>query len=201
MIQAATHGPRPGRRILVVDNYEDTVESLALLLEPLGYEVQTAPGGHEAITAALARRPDVVLLDIGLPRMDGWKVARRLRRQVAGPLVIIAVTGFGRPEDSQRSHDAGIDDHLVKPVDLDALLALLARCEAGPIESGGCQHPVKGSADDRGVEEPAQDLGGSAPGRTGPPTLGALPSLLSERAWRGGAAVRCPVPSGLTGDR
>src|SRR5262249_61257989 len=106
--------------------YEDTVESLALLLKGNGFEVQTAHCGSEAITAALAQQPDYVLLDIGLPRMDGWQVARRLRQEITAPLVIIAVTGLGRPEDFQRSREAGIDLHLVKPVDPGRLLGLLS---------------------------------------------------------------------------
>jgi two-component system CheB/CheR fusion protein len=134
MIPDVAGGPRPGRRILVVDDYEDTVESLALLLAVHGYDVQTARDGSEAITAVRAQRPEVVLLDIGLPRMDGWQVARRLRQEVAEPLVIIALTGYGLPEHSQRSREAGVDLHLIKPVDPSQLLVLLSRIE--PTGSG-----------------------------------------------------------------
>jgi CheY-like chemotaxis protein len=136
MVQDAAGGPRPGRRILVVDDYTDTVESLALLLGVHGYEVQTARDGSEAITAARAQRPEVVLLDIGLPRMDGWQVARRLRQELAGPLVIIAVTGCGLPEHYQRSRAAGVDLHLLKPVDPSELLALLSWIEPTGSDDG-----------------------------------------------------------------
>jgi CheY-like chemotaxis protein len=129
VIPNSAYAPRPGSRILVVDDSEDTVESLALFLGDSGFEVQTAHCGSEAIRDALAQRPDSVLLDVGLPRMDGWQVARRLRQEITAPLVILALTGFGRPKDSQRSHEAGIDLHLLKPVDPDRLLALLSRTE------------------------------------------------------------------------
>jgi CheY-like chemotaxis protein len=94
-----------------------------------GYEVQTARDGSEAIAAARAQRPEVVLLDISMPRMDGWQVARRLRQEVAEPLVIMALTGCGLPEHYQRSREAGVDLHLLKPVDPSELLALLSRIQ------------------------------------------------------------------------
>jgi two-component system CheB/CheR fusion protein len=89
-----------------------------------------APGASEAITAALRWRPEFVLLDIGLPDIDGYQVAARLRQEAScQDTVLIAVTGYGRPEDRQRSREAGIDHHLVKPVDPGLLPALLVHAE------------------------------------------------------------------------
>jgi signal transduction histidine kinase/DNA-binding response OmpR family regulator len=115
---------RPGvpqvshRRILVVDDNEDGLETLAILLELSGHAVQTAADGPSALAAAETFRPDVVLLDIGLPGMDGYEVARRLR---ANPVFrqtrLIALTGWGQDNDRQQSRDAGFDLHLVKPID------------------------------------------------------------------------------------
>jgi CheY-like chemotaxis protein len=148
-------------------------------------------------------RPDFVLLDIGLPGMDGYQLARSLKHHVScEEMVIIAVTGYGQPEDRQRSCEAGIDHHLVKPVDYDVLLGLLAQCEAGSVERAARGQTLDRSADDRSVAEPGQDRDGSAPGRTGPHTfLGAPPPLLSQRSWKGCRSVDRPVPSGLPGDR
>lgn len=114
-------------RILVVDDNEDATESLGVLLQLSGHEVRAAHDGIEAIGAADEFRPDVVLLDIGLPKMDGYDVARELRRQPWGrEMVLIAVTGWGQAEDRERSREAGFDQHLVKPVDPTTLLELLA---------------------------------------------------------------------------
>ena len=119
-------GVRPGARVLVVDDNADTVESLARLLKIHGHEVQTACDGSEAIAAALRWRPDFVLLDRGPPGIDGYQVAARLRQEAScQKTVIIAVTGYGLPKDQQQSHTAGIDFHLLKPVDIGVLLALL----------------------------------------------------------------------------
>jgi CheY-like chemotaxis protein len=114
------------RRILVVDDNEDAAEMLALVLRKRGFTVVLAFDGEEALTMAQAHHPDVVLLDIGLPGIDGYEVARRLR---ASPLperpVLIAVTGYGQPADRVRSREAGFDHHLVKPVAMEKLLPLL----------------------------------------------------------------------------
>ena len=114
-------------RILVVDDNVDSAESLAMLLQTVGHEVQTAHDGPTGLTAALGFRPDAVLLDIGLPKMDGYEVARRIRlapQLATTPL--IALTGYGQESDRQRSREAGFDHHLVKPVDFENLLRILA---------------------------------------------------------------------------
>src|SRR5207249_1563474 len=118
--------PSPPRRILVVDDTVDAAESLAKLLELTGHDVRTARDGPAALEAARIYRPEVVLLDIGLPGMDGYEVARRLRKQPATEHVrLVALTGYGQAEDRRRSREAGFDHHLVKPVDPAALEGLL----------------------------------------------------------------------------
>ncbi len=117
-------------RILVVDDNEDAAVSLAMMLEILGNEVQTAHDGLEALEAAPAFRPDVILLDIGMPRLNGHEVARRIRRQPWGKgVLLVALTGWGQEEDRRRSREAGFDFHLVKPVDAAALEKVLAEAK------------------------------------------------------------------------
>lgn len=114
------------RRILVVDDNEDAAESIALLLSMGGYEVRVELNGSAALAAFPEFQPDVVLLDIGLPEIDGYEVARRLRvEQNRRDLLLIALTGYGREEDARRSQEAGFDHHLVKPVDFPRLEALV----------------------------------------------------------------------------
>ena len=117
----------PARRVLVVDDNRDSATSLATLLQLGGHEVVTAHDGEEAVTAAAAFRPDMILLDIGMPRMNGYDAARRIREQPwGGGVALVAMTGLGQEEDRRRSSEAGFDEHLVKPVDLEALQYLLA---------------------------------------------------------------------------
>ena len=118
--------PPKGRplRVLVVDDNKDTVDSLAMLLRLAGHEVATAASGPAALRAALSENPDVVLLDLGLPGIDGYEVARRIREQTDKPL-LIAMTGYGQAEDRERSKEAGFERHLVKPVDPAQLQHLL----------------------------------------------------------------------------
>ncbi|HJT75642.1 MAG TPA: ATP-binding protein, partial [Gemmataceae bacterium] len=123
---AADRAPGVPRRVLVVDDNVDAAESVALLLRTRGHEVRTAHDGAAALQAAEAFRPEVVLLDIGLPRMDGYEVARRLRDQVGlHEALLVALTGYGRDEDRRRAEEAGFDAHLVKPADPAALQAVL----------------------------------------------------------------------------
>lgn len=125
-------------RILVVDDSSDAATSLALLLRINGHEVRIAGDGLEAVEAAGEFRPDVALLDVGLPRMSGHEAARRIREHDWGKaMILIAVTGWGRAEDRVRSRDAGCDHHLVKPVDPAALLRLLSTVR--PAASPGAQ--------------------------------------------------------------
>jgi signal transduction histidine kinase len=123
--------PGESLRVLVVDDSRDAAETLALLLRGLGHEVHTAYDGPSALEAAREQRPDVVLLDIGLPHMDGYEVATQLRQQPdTRAVLLVAMTGFGQEQDRQRSLAAGFDHHLVKPVDPVELQKLLARREA-----------------------------------------------------------------------
>jgi len=123
----ATGVQAPGRRhrILVVDDLKDSADSLAEALGLLGQEVCAAYGGEEALEKAGAFRPDIVLLDLGMPEMDGYEVCRRLRRTPDGQrLLIIAQTGWGQQQDKERTRAAGFDHHFVKPLDLGELTAL-----------------------------------------------------------------------------
>ncbi len=116
----------PKRRLLVVDDNIDAATSLSILLGRLGHDVCTAYDGLEAVQAAAAYRSDVVLLDIGLPKMNGYEAAREIRRQPGGNNVtLIALTGWGQAEDKRRAAEAGFDHHITKPVDLRALGELL----------------------------------------------------------------------------
>jgi CheY-like chemotaxis protein/two-component sensor histidine kinase len=124
--EAARARPRP-LRVLVVDDNRDAVESMALLLGLWGHQVTTASEGAAAFELAQSQRPDVILLDIGLPGIDGYEVARRIRASEAtSQTVLVAMTGYGQAEDRQRAHDAGFAVHLVKPVEPDALQRALA---------------------------------------------------------------------------
>jgi len=114
------------RRILLVDDNVDAAQALGMMLTSLGHDVQLAHDGHAALEAARGRRPDVALLDISMPGIDGNEVLRRLRQQPEFRAVrFIAITGLGRPEDIRRSKEAGFDEHLVKPVSPDVLRLVL----------------------------------------------------------------------------
>lgn len=119
--------PLPARRILIVDDSRDGGESLAMLLRVLGAEVALAHSGRSALESVDSFRPDVVLLDIGMPGMDGYEVARRIRANPANRHIsLIALTGWGQDEDRRRSVAAGFNHHLVKPADIDQLRQLLS---------------------------------------------------------------------------
>jgi CheY-like chemotaxis protein len=124
----STAGQSTPRRVLVVDDNADAALTLQMLLHSLGHETHVAHDGKAALEVAARVRPDVVLLDIGLPGVDGYEVARRLRQiKGAPPMRIIAVTGWGTDADRRRSQEAGFDVHLVKPLDADELARVLAR--------------------------------------------------------------------------
>jgi len=135
----ARNGGRPvaahrGRRVLVVDDNIDHIESLCALLEMSGFEVASANDGRGAFEAIGSFRPQVMLLDIGLPDLDGYTIAKRIRQMPEGrDIVLIAVTGYNRTDDRERSVAAGFNHHLVKPVDFEQLVALLA--EVAPEKS------------------------------------------------------------------
>jgi CheY-like chemotaxis protein len=116
----------PKRRLLVVDDNKDAAESMSMLLEMWGHEVVYAYDGPSALETAEQWQPEAVFLDIGLPGMDGYEVAERLRELPhAKDAVLIAITGYGQEDDRLRSRQAGIDHHLVKPVAPDALRSLI----------------------------------------------------------------------------
>ena len=120
------------RRVLLIDDNEDAAESLAMVLEIEGHDVRTGFSAADALTMAADWQPDVVLLDIGLPVMDGYEVARRLKANPAlGAVRLVALTGYGRPEDLQRSAAAGFDGHLVKPVSIEALTEAIEAAGTG----------------------------------------------------------------------
>jgi CheY-like chemotaxis protein len=125
-VAAATLGGSQTRRILIADDNPDAAESLALLLRLAGHEVEIARDGLEAVAAADRCRPDVILLDLGMPRLDGCGACRQIRTWPwARQVPIVALTGWGQDQDRQRSCEAGFDRHLVKPVDPAELLRLL----------------------------------------------------------------------------
>jgi PAS domain S-box-containing protein len=130
---AAPDRPLTRRRILVVDDNTDAAGSLAMVLQMMGNEVRTARDGLEGVAAAEEFTPDVVLLDIGMPRLNGYDACRRIRELPRGKgAVIVALTGWGQDEDKRRSREAGFDGHLVKPVEPAALEKLLADLKASP---------------------------------------------------------------------
>ena len=125
----STVGWRPTRplRVLVVDDNQDSARSMALLLRKVGHEVELAFDGRDGLRQAEAQRPDIVLLDIGLPGLSGFEVAQRIRQRsdLAG-MGLVAVSGYGLDGDRQQAREAGFDAHLLKPVAFDDLLQLLA---------------------------------------------------------------------------
>jgi CheY-like chemotaxis protein len=127
---ASSNTPESKRKILVVDDETACAEMLAELLRLHGYEVQAVNSGKAALDAFNAWRPDVVLLDIGMPDMDGYEVARQVRQQVGtDEVVLIALTGWGQEKDRERVREAGFNHHLLKPIEMDALRALLAESQ------------------------------------------------------------------------
>ena len=122
-----------GRRILVVDDNADAADAVAMLLESEGHDVRTASTGTLALTEVTRWSPDVVLLDIGLPDMDGYEVARAITALPVSPApLLIALSGYGRPDDLQQAREAGFAHHLLKPAEPAALFALL-----GPVHAVG----------------------------------------------------------------
>jgi CheY-like chemotaxis protein len=136
--QPFEHAPTPeangassSRKILIADDNQDAANTLSLLLRLAGHDVRTAHGGEAALALATEFEPEFALLDIGMPDLDGYEVARRLRLTDQGRHVrLIALTGWGQDEDKRRARDAGFDHHLTKPVDPSTLGALLAEKNA-----------------------------------------------------------------------
>ena len=123
---AAIQPMTPGLRVLVVDDNTDAAESLATLLQQAGHQVSVAHDGPTALSLASRERPRAVLLDIGLPGMDGYEVCRQMRKTGLEDSLIVALTGFGQEEDKLKSKEAGFDGHLVKPGDPNELIKLVA---------------------------------------------------------------------------
>jgi CheY-like chemotaxis protein len=122
--------PTP-RHILIVEDGADNRESLQELLESQGHRVDTAIDGERGVEQALAGRPEVALVDIGLPRLDGYEVARRIRGAMGSKIFLIALTGYGQPDDRARAAAAGFDVHITKPLDFRTLERLIAGGQAG----------------------------------------------------------------------
>lgn len=118
------------RRVLLVEDNEDAREVLKLLLERGGHAVECATDGSEGIEKAIQIQPEIALVDIGLPVFDGYEVAARIRRELGSSIFLVALTGYGQPEDRQRALEAGFDEHLTKPVELERLRDLLRRIPA-----------------------------------------------------------------------
>jgi CheY-like chemotaxis protein len=136
---ATEDAPPVRRRILVADDNADALQTLATVLELGGHEVFSATNGSLALESAERHLPEVALLDIGMPLLDGYEVARRIRAQAWGKrITLVALTGWGQDSDRRRSQEAGFDSHLVKPLDLAKLTQLLSRLPAPAAgEAGG----------------------------------------------------------------
>ena len=123
---APDYGAAPsGRSILIIEDHEDAREALRALLELEGHRVAAAGTGPRGVELAEQMRPDIALVDIGLPEVDGYEVARRLRALGPPCPYLVALTGYGEPDDVKRAREAGFDAHLLKPVDPDALAGVL----------------------------------------------------------------------------
>lgn len=119
--------PKSRLKILVVDDNPDSALSMAMMLSMMGHETRTAHDGEAALTTAEAFRPQVILLDIGLPKLNGYEVAQRIRQEAWGAsMFLVAITGWGQDEDRRRSKDVGMNLHMVKPVEPGALDRVLA---------------------------------------------------------------------------
>lgn len=128
--------PQPFR-ILVVDDNQDSAMSLAMILSIMGHETRTANDGESALTTAESFLPEVVLLDIGLPKLNGYEVAQRIRENTWGrSMFLIAVTGWGQEEDRQRSSEVGLNVHMVKPVEPAVLERLLTELRTKRDDAG-----------------------------------------------------------------
>jgi CheY-like chemotaxis protein len=130
--ETASAPPAPGLHVLVVEDHEDSREMMRHFLESAGHRVSEAADGATAIAAALRLRPDVAVIDVGLPGLDGYEVAKRVRDAQAASIRLIALSGHGLTEDRSRASEAGFDEHLVKPVTPQQLAGALARPAGAP---------------------------------------------------------------------
>jgi CheY-like chemotaxis protein len=138
--QNGAHAPTRCRRILVADDFPQSAETLAQLLRHEGYEVRVAQDGIEAFQTAAEFRPDVIVLDIAMPKLNGYEAARKIREQPWGrEILLIALTGWGQQQDRRRTQEAGFNAHLTKPVNYNAIAELLANVPGTEI-SGASQN-------------------------------------------------------------
>jgi CheY-like chemotaxis protein len=128
--------PHSKARVLIVDDNPDIVWTSSVLFRLSGFDVETAPDGRIALETARAFRPQIALLDIGLPGMDGFELARRLREEYGAALLLIAVSGYGQDELRKRSEAAGFDYHFTKPVEFVTLSLCIAGSETAKPRSG-----------------------------------------------------------------
>jgi len=144
---AVVDAPAVGRRVLVVDDNVDAAESIAMFLRLEGHEVKVVIDGYQVISAATVFAPHAVLLDIGLPGLSGYEIARRLRQQPEhADTALIALTGYGQKDDRERAMAAGFDYHFIKPADPSAVQAAIHRGRPGAHASGGEASPIRPSA-------------------------------------------------------
>jgi CheY-like chemotaxis protein len=118
----------PTRRVLIAEDNVDAAEMMRVMLGLYGHEVRVAADGAEAVAVARTFRPHIAFIDIGMPRLDGYEVADRIRRMDGPPIVLVALTGWGQDEDKRRSREAGFDHHLTKPPEPDVVQRLIAAC-------------------------------------------------------------------------
>ncbi|MDQ8184101.1 chemotaxis protein CheB [Pelagicoccus sp. SDUM812002] len=131
-------GTHASRRVLIADDNESALKVLALYFEKLGHDVRTAADGQQAVEIAAEFRPEFALLDLGMPRMDGYQTARAIREQEWGKdIALVALTGWGQEEDKRKSKEAGFDEHIVKPANKEALLQLMVRHSPDPRQLSG----------------------------------------------------------------
>ena len=142
--RSGTHGTPKGSvahracRILVAEDNADAAEMMRLMLQVKGHDVRVAADGAQAVDVVARFKPHIVFLDIGMPRMDGYEAARRIRELLGHQVVLVALTGWGQDEDKRRSRDAGFDQHLTKPPEPEVLERLIENCAA---ESGHHDRP------------------------------------------------------------
>jgi CheY-like chemotaxis protein len=154
---------RRPRHVLLIEDSEDIRDSLQELLAELGHRVEVAADGEQGVAQTLASRPEVALVDIGLPRIDGYEVARRVRAALGGDILLIALTGYGQPEDALRARAAGFDHHLRKPMSIDEIDRLLGGRSGRGDEArqqqrvGGDDEADEAGEDDAVLEHGAED--------------------------------------------
>lgn len=175
-------------RVLVVDDNVDSAQSMSLLLGLEGYQVDCAYDGEEALVRADRFRPEVVLLDLGLPRFSGYEVARRLRGEPAGDdMLLVAVSGYGRERDRQAAREAGFDLHLTKPADPDEVLRVLS--ERRELRAAGrraaSELTTTGQPAAGGVPMPSGPGATTAPSSLSPRSVGPVEPAPSHAGARG----------------